>query len=186
MNPSRIKSTKSQEPTLSELKKELSKMTQKQLVNQIASLYQRFDSVKEFYSISVFSDELAVLEKYKDIIKDEFISARTGFPKMRLSVARKAISDYIKLSSSTLHIADLMVLYVESGVECTQDYGDIDEKFYTSMEAMYERATKYIHKENLGSTFESRLEDIVNETAGMGWGFHDQLADTYYSYRDSR
>jgi hypothetical protein len=39
------------------------------------------------------------LEKYKAIIKKEFFPAR-GFGEARLSVARKAVMDYKKLSNS--------------------------------------------------------------------------------------
>jgi hypothetical protein len=37
-----------------------------------------------------------------------------------------------------------MLFYVEMGVRYTNQYGDINESFYTSMESMYENATKHI------------------------------------------
>lgn len=39
-----------------------------------------------------------------------------------------------------------MLFYVEQGVEFTNEYGDINEQFYISMEDMYERALKLMEK----------------------------------------
>ncbi len=170
-------------PSLIELKKQLRKKTQYELVEEIAHLYKKFSQVKEYYQASFFHDDSAVLQKYKKIIRKEFVpSGRNPFPELRLSVARKAVSDYKKVSASTAGIADIMITYVEAGVECTNDLGDIDEPFYNSMESMYESALEYVRKENLFEKFDSRLQQIVKDTAGMGWGFHDALADSYYEH----
>ena len=59
-----------------------------------------------------------------------------------MSVAKKAISDFKKLSDSPLNNADIMLHYVENGVQFTDAYGDIDERFYTSMENMFDDAVK--------------------------------------------
>lgn len=172
-------------PTLTELKKELRKKTQSELVEEVAHLYKKFSNVKEFYQASFFSDDSTVLEKYKQIVQNEFIpSGRSQFPKMRASVARKAISDYKKVSCSNLGIADIMLTYVESGVYCTTEFGDIDEPFYNSMESMYESALKYMVKEGLFHEFQDRAEAIVTNTSECGWGFHDELNHLYYAYND--
>ncbi len=172
-------------PSLTELKKELRKKTQDELVEEIGLLYKKFNNVKEFYQASFFSDDSAVLEKYKKIVRDEFVpSGRTQFPKMRASVARKAISDYKKISCSNSGIADIMLSYVEAGVDCTNTFGDIDESFYNSMESMYESALKYMVKENLFHDFDERLKAVVTNTSGIGWFFHDTLSELYHEYKD--
>jgi hypothetical protein len=101
---------------------------------------------------------------------------------MRLSVARKAVNDFKKISPSIYSIADIMITYVEAGVSCTNEFGDIDEPFYNSMESMYETVLKYIIKENLFAEFDGRLKDIVFNTRHIGWGFHDQLEYLYENY----
>lgn len=101
---------------------------------------------------------------------------------MRASVARKAISDYKKISCSNTGLADIMLTFVESGVWCTKEYGDIDETFYCSMESMYESAIKFISKGGLSKEFNDRFFDIVEDTTNMGWGFHDTLSDIYDTY----
>lgn len=47
---------------------------------------------------------------------------------------------------------------------------------------MYERALKFITDTNLVDTFKDRCLKITSDTVNMGWGFHDQLYETYYSY----
>ncbi|WP_330924955.1 DUF6155 family protein [Candidatus Sororendozoicomonas aggregata] len=173
-------------PGLTELKKQLRKKSQNELVEEVAHLYKKFSNVKAFYQASFFNDDSAVLEKYKKIVRDEYIpTGRRQFPRMRASVARKAISDYKKISCSDPGIADIMLTFVESGVWCAKEYGDIDEPFYCSMESMYESAAKFITKENLLNDFKDRLLAIVEDTDKMGWGFHDTLSDTYEFYIDS-
>lgn len=168
--------------SLTELKQQLFHKTHAELIEEIAQLYKKFPSVKEYYQASFSDDDAEVLDKYKDIIRGEFLMRGNRFPKMRLSVARKAVNDFKKISPSIYRIADIMITYVEAGVSCTNEFGDIDEPFYNSMESMYEAALKYIVKENLFAEFDGRLKDIVFNTRHTGWGFHDQLEYLYANY----
>ena len=68
------------------------------------------------------------------------------------------------------------------GVQFTNSYGDIDGPFYTSIEGMYEQAVKYIIGSKLKREFIERCLDVVNDTNGIGWGFHDQLRVTFDEY----
>lgn len=42
---------------------------------------------------------------------------------------KKALSDFQKLEPAAELIADLLLVYVETGVRFTNEYGDIDEAF---------------------------------------------------------
>ena len=72
-----------------------------------------------------------------------------------------------------------MLFYVEQGVKFTNAYGDIDEPFYNSMESMYAKALELITKYDLKDVFYPRCRRIVDDTSGIGWGFHDTLGDLY-------
>lgn len=113
----------------------------------------------------------------------EFYPTR-GEPKLGLVKAKKAITDFNKLTGDFTKTVDLMIYYVELGVEFTNDYGDIYESFYISMETMYENALIKINSdpENLFQIFKDRLKAIVHDTDGIGWGFHDQLAELFYGF----
>lgn len=166
--------------SLTELKKSIKKKTDYELVEEVAHLYKTFPQVKEYYSASFFNDDASVLENYKQKIKDEFVpGCKYNLPRGRLSIGRKAIADYKKVSTSDIGIADIMLTYVESGIIFTTAFGDIDEPFYISMETMYEKACKFIKKKGLYDKFENRLKKCLKDTRQMGWGFHDQLNDIY-------
>jgi len=77
-----------------------------------------------------------------------------------------------------------MLYYVEMGVAFTNEYGDIHEAFYSSMEGMYEKALKAITKQQLQKVFQGRCGRIVRETSDIGWGFHDTLGHIYYQHYD--
>jgi hypothetical protein len=72
-----------------------------------------------------------------------------------------------------------MIYYVECGVHFTNQYGDLYESFYTSVERMYEQALKLIAQHQLYEQFEHRCQQIVTNTRAIGWGFHDQLSMLY-------
>lgn len=168
---------------VSELKRNLKSKSQKELVDDIATLFRSFEVVREYYQARLFDNDETVLQKYKAIIEYEFfpVSERRN-PPARLSVAKKAITDYKKLTNSVTNIADIMVFYVETGVRFTIEYGDIDEAFYNSMESAYENALKFIVQNGLVPIFYDRLLAIVDDTDGMGWGFHDGLSNLYHNY----
>jgi len=127
-----------------------------------------------------------VIQYYKEIIRDEFYPKR-GESKMRLSVARKAISDFRKASKNEKAVIDLMIFYVETGTKFTNDYGDINEAFYTSMESMYWKVINLLNKtEDTGliEHFRPRLKAIVKNTEGIGWGYHNNLSDLYEELKE--
>jgi len=166
---------------INDLKKILKELTKEELIKSIVDLYKKNEFVKDYYSSKYADDSnLSVLIKHKDVIDNEFFPAR-GDGRGRLAVAKKAITEFKKISNDKNSIAELMIFYVETGVKYTECYGDIDEPFYLSMESMYERAMKYIVS-NLIGEFNDRCLKIVNDTTDMGWGFHDQLCEIYYGY----
>jgi hypothetical protein len=101
------------------LKKHLKTRSQEELINDIAELYKRFQPVKDYYQIQLApQDETQVAAKYKKIIEDEFFPAR-GYGRAKLSVAKKAITEYKKVNKTIVGIIDIMLFYVEQGVRFT-------------------------------------------------------------------
>ena len=167
---------------LNDLKRNLKESSKEELIKEIVELFKKNSFVKDYYILKYdVENNSSVLVQYKDIIENEFFPKR-GFGKARLSVAKKSITEFKKLSQDKTQLAELMVFYVEIGVKFTNWYGDIDEPFYLSMEGMYEQAVKFIVNTKLENIFSERCLEIVNDTAGIGWGFNDQLSQTYYEY----
>jgi hypothetical protein len=165
--------------TARELRKYLESRPHADLVNDILSFSSQYDGIKEYYSTRMgqgFSDEL--LDKYKAIIRKEFrLTRNDSLP--RLSIARKAINDYKKVSRNLIGLIDLMLFYVESGVVFTNEFGDLYEAFYNSVESVYEGALKLIAVNGLQEQYRSRCRKIVSDTSGIGWGFHDNLSTLF-------
>lgn len=165
-----------------ELKKFLTNLSDVELRGEIVDLFKLFPVIKEYYKVKLTLDgEMEILDKYKKIIKDEFFPDR-GFGKLRFAIMKKALEDFRKLSRSPENIAEMMISYTEYGVEFTNEYGDIDEKFYNNIEGMYEKTLKYIFNEHLDQIYRDRIRKIMEDGDGIGWGFSDGLCDLYYSY----
>jgi hypothetical protein len=166
-------------PTIREVRAYLEDQSPEELIEMLLQFYKKFDGVKENILIQMgngSNEEL--LEKQRAIIQREFFPSR-GFGQARLSIARKAVTDYKKLSPNIEGLINLMVFYVEMGVRYTNSYGDINEAFYNSMIKMYENALKLIVQYKLYDQFQVRCKRIVRDTFGIGWGFHDDLSYLY-------
>ena len=119
-----------------------------------------------------------VLEKYRGKIVEQFFPAR-GFGKLKLGEARKAIRDYRKATGNLPGTAELLMTYVENGARFTHEYGDIDKRFYNSLESALEELAALFRGEAGGMypQFRDRLARVEQMADGIGWGFHDFVRD---------
>lgn len=167
---------------VSDLKKYLRDKSKDQLVDEIVGIFKLFPIVQDYYSSKLSPDnDQVIFEKYRKIIKKQFYPDR-GFPKLKYSIANKALRDYQNVSDNSHNIADLMLSYVEYGIMCTDDYGDIDEQFYINMENMFEKCLKYAKKHHLQDAFQSRCQKAIKSCDNIGWGFGDSMVDIYEQY----
>ncbi len=165
---------------LTDIKKELKKLDKDKLIDLIADLYKKNKSVKEFFDFYVNPNKKELFDKYRDKVFEAFYPKR-GY-NFKLKDGKQAISDFKKLGPSADSIADLMLFYVETGVQFTNDYGDVDEGFYSSIETTYVAALTLMEKENLLDKFADRAAQVVNDTGGIGWGFNDYLGDVHSKF----
>lgn len=162
-----------------DLKKVLQDTDKKELINLIRDLY-RLSEENRRYLLAGCMDPKAeprVLEAYRQIIKNEFFPKK-GYGALRYSVAKKTINDYSKASGDFAGTMELMLFYVENGVEFTHEYGDIDEEFYEEIYTLFEEfciRLKTPEGGTLYSGFRERLFNIRRKTKGMGWGFGDGI-----------
>lgn len=99
-----------------------------------------------------------MLKYYKAIIVKEFLPMR-GEPKVRFSVCRKAVSNFKQLNPEPALLSDLMVTLVEEACLYTDENGDMDEPFHTSLETNFVAAVKHITKHHQKTQFKYRLID---------------------------
>ena len=162
-----------------DLKKTLQEADKKELIDIIQNLYRLSEENKRYLlagSIELKA-EPGVLEAYREIIKNEFFPEK-GYGTLRYSVAEKAIDNYWKALGNIEGKLELMLFYVENGVDFTNEYGDIDEEFYDKIVDMLEKFCILLKKPEgkiFYPRFKKRLFEIRIKSEGIGWGFEDDV-----------
>jgi len=162
---------------IKETRNKLKDLSKEILIELIIGLYQKNKSVKEQLDFRFDPNEKELLKSYKAKVLEAFYPKRGDM--FHLKIGKKAISDFKNLKPSLESQIDLMIYYVECGVQLTREYGDIDENFYSSLEGVYSKAMKLIDNNELHEKFKDRSFKIVDRTKNIGWGFHDFLGDIY-------
>lgn len=169
--------------SISEVKSMLKNQSKEELVKLIVDSYKAIPQLKEYITVKYANQDTIeqIAEVYKDKIYNVFFPQNMN-AQFKISNAKKVISDFKKLCSNQKIVIDLMIYYVEMGVEFTNTYGDIDEDFYNSVEGMYEVVVNDINKSKDSKIFRiygDRLTSVIDNTRGIGWGFHDGLKFIY-------
>lgn len=164
------------------IRSKLEKISPHDLVGVIKELYD-LNAQNELFLETRFGNRHAGFEEYKLIIEESICPSEPWHRDVSLSTGRKAISDYKKAVGDPAGLLELMIYYCECGVNFTLQFGDIDERFYMSLESMYASVLKLLqkHPEHKDEFFK-RVKDILRRTQNMGWGFHDTLYETFYTY----
>jgi hypothetical protein len=118
------------------------------------------------------------LETYRAKVVDQFFPAK-GHGELDLTAARKAIRQYRKATGDVAGTAELLMTYVENGTRFTKVYGDIDERFFDSVDsALAELATILCGDGwRFYPEFSQRLANVEELSQQTGWGFHDYIQD---------
>ena len=171
----------------STLRQHLVTLDQPALLALVKDLYEAAAENRDFIQARCQAEESGgeILEKYRGKIVEQFYPAR-GEAKLRLSEARKAIKDYRKATGNLSGTAELLLTYVESGAEFTHDYGDIDERFYNSVESALDELATLLRGEAraMYAQFSERLARVERLTDGVGWGFHDYIGDVVWQLEE--
>ena len=163
----------------SEIKKKLDGFDKIGLIALIKDLYNSSSDNKSFLSAR-FADQAsnkAILEDYKERITVQFFPKR-GLGKLDLREAKRAISEYSKATSDTNGKLELMLTYVETGVDFIQSYGDGPESLYDSMLSLLQDAVKIFQSSegvNLYPEYKRRLGALVRSSGDTGYGFGDEV-----------
>ncbi|MFA9558175.1 DUF6155 family protein [Evansella sp. AB-rgal1] len=169
-----------------ELNKALKDLNQKELIQLIADLYKVNKDAQQFLSAK-FLGETAVEASFtsaKRKIQDEFFPNR-GEGKLRLSVAKKAISDFKKLTNDSQRTVDLMLYYVELGTEFSHTYGYIDDSFYSSMVSMYEKVVdECIKDEKHYHSLNQRMYNVLTMSQDDNYSYAIAIESLYLSIED--
>lgn len=165
---------------LTDLKKQLNTMDKTDLIVLICRLYKGSKQSQSMIDIELCgnaAEERLVVECQKQI--------RAAFfgKNLSLKAARKVISDFKKVSRNQENVAELMLTYVECGVEFTNMYGDVDEAFYSSIESVFMDYVTLLNSMAHDGCYKkhaARLAKVCYNASDIGWGFSEEIAATYY------
>jgi len=166
----------------SHIKKRLESFDRLGLIDLVKDLYEYSPENRAFLNAR-FADsgqEQAALEEYRRRIIEVFFPTR-GFSNLKLGPARKAIRDDHKATSDLAGTLDLMLTYVETGTDFTNQFGDIDEPFYSSLESVLDdlaRRLKTSEGAEMYPRFRERLLKLARRAGHIGWGYGDDVTST--------
>ena len=114
----------------------LTKASHRDLLSLVGDLYALRKENQNFLYARFIKDG-DTLVPFKEAIEQYVSPAEPWKHPVKLSLARKAISDYRKAVGDPEGLAELMLYYAECGVSFTLDFGDIDEPFYNSVVGVF-------------------------------------------------
>jgi len=166
--------------------KKLEALSKEELLNIIVDFYKTSKSVEAGLSLMILGDEYgdSLLEKYKkqlDKIFNPSNVVRMGFS---LENAQRVMDDFSDacVGDTGRWYGDLALYFAECATEFTLCCGDIDEEFYDALGDAYHDAVVIASgDEQLYLLWKERLESILHEFSGFGWGMEEFIADEYYS-----
>ena len=163
-----------------DLKKQLKSMEQNELVTLVCTLYKASKQAQSIIDVELCSEavEEQLVAAHKKKIRIAFFGSR-----LSLKSAKTVISDFKKIAKNKENIAELMLYYVECGVEFTSTYGDIDEAFYYSIESMFSDFVSVLNNLDSNAYYErnaDRIKEMCLSTDCVGWGFQEEMMSIYY------
>lgn len=161
-----------------ELRATLAAQGSAELVNLVRDLHDLSQENRDFLNARYFAsaDRLGL---YKELIEESLYPDVCSNKPIRISAAKKALSQYAKATKDEAGTLELMVYFVERGTQCAVDLGVDDEAFYSAMESMFGRVLKSLKRSDTEKRdhFLSRLAAIRNAARDVGWGYFDYLGD---------
>ena len=163
----------------SQVKKLLAGMSKEEVINIVMELYDARKEARDYLDYYVNPNENKELEKFKKIVLKEFDDDISRDPQCRFSVCRKALSDFKKLAPSTDTLAEAMVYYVERVCEFSFDAGDLWEQYYDSAASNFRFMVKFLVKNDMLEAMMPRVVQIMAWCWPCGYGFHDEIGDSF-------
>lgn len=165
---------------ITEVKKLLNSMEKSELAALVCKLYKASKQAQSLVDIELCGESVEgqLVAECKKKIYAAFFGNR-----LSLKNARTVISDFKKVSKNQENVAELMLYYVECGVEFTSTYGDIDEAFYYSIESMFSDFVSVLNNLDSDVYYErnaDRIKEMCLSTDCVGWGFQEEMMSIYY------
>ena len=165
---------------VADIKKELQNFDKSKLIEIISELYRKNKSVKQYFDFYMNPNEKELLQTYRQKVFEAFYPTKGD--RYSLKEGKQAITEFKKYEPSSELVADLMLFYVETAVQFTNDFGDINDAFYSSIGSTWLSSLTLMRKEDVLNSFSERVKKVISATENVGWGLHDYLVGIYFDF----
>lgn len=175
------------EPNWSAIRKQLAGRDCAALLVLIKDLHDLSPANRDFLQAKASAGDggSANFAKFRKRVVDPFYPAR-GEGHLRLGEARKAIREYRKATGDIPGTIELLLVFCETGAEFTNEFGDINERFYDSLGRGLDDLCELVKGQGREAweTVRDRLDKLVADTDGIGWGYADDIRYTVADLRE--
>ncbi len=151
-----------------------------ELLTLLGDLYKLSDDNRDFFHARFgLGDD--PLQAYKEIIEEAMYPDVMKDGPVQVARAKQAIARYEKAVGEPHGRMELMLFFIERGHAFSDQYGYGDESFFTALERMFARAAALLATMEPGAIerLRPRLDSVVEEVNGIGWGHYDELLRIY-------
>lgn len=153
--------------TKKEIASYLNSITKDDLILHILKILEIDKKNKDYFESRINPiNEDEILSRYKHKIEEQFY-IKNNIIDIKYKEIVSIIREYKKISCIPENIADLMLYYVECGIELTNKIGDIDEEFYNNISYAFSESLKYIFQNKLQKKNERRCLEIHMNADGI-------------------
>ena len=165
---------------LKEVKAKLRTLKKDDLIRLFGELYKKNKTVKEYLDYWLEPNEEEIYYKYRQKVIEAFFPKQGH--KVRLKQGKQAISDFKKFAPKPVLVADLMLLYVESGTVLSAEEGVYDPTILTSLHKVLYELLNYNLKYDLMEIFRTRFDKLVIVSENVGGFFYDILVEMLFDF----
>ncbi len=144
----------------SRLRKELELMSDEQLRQMILDAYDVRKEIKDYFEFFINPDMEKLTEKHQNTVKKEIARNSRGRSKMRVSVLKKSIKEYMSYGASAEAVVELMIFTLKL-------IGHAERAFYMTetqlnyISKLYDEIIAYADTHLLASETIAQLDEIA-------------------------
>jgi hypothetical protein len=165
-------------PTWTAIRQHIKSWESDALIALIKDLHDSSPTNRDFLNARVTATQGGgvAFSKYRKRVVDPFYPAR-GDGNLKLGEARKAIREYRKATGDIPGTIELLLVFCETGAKFTNEFGDIDERFYDTLGRGLNDLCELVKTEGRGAweIVRERLDKLAIDTHGIGWGYSDDI-----------
>ena len=161
------------------LHNKLNKQTKEELLGLIIEMQEKFSKVDDYLQSKYSENILSVVKKYKKQITNAIYIDTNNYGKSDFTPAYEAIENFKKLIHKPKELVEILLHFIQCGIQLINDFGDYDEGFYEDMEEYFKEAIELAKSNNLLSQYESQCLELIKKSENTGYGFNEALSDLY-------